>query len=54
LGTNVRGGTLDFDKASIWIELGYASACDYLQRVPRSEVLQRSVSTEITTIADER
>jgi NTE family protein len=32
LGTNVRGGTLDFDKAALWIELGYAAAHDYLKR----------------------
>jgi hypothetical protein len=32
LGTNVRGGTLDFDKAAMWIELGYAAAHDYLKR----------------------
>jgi NTE family protein len=54
LGTNVRGGTLDFDKANVWIELGYASASDYLQGVPRSEVVRQSVPTKITTIADER
>jgi NTE family protein len=32
LGTSVRGGTLDFDKAALWIELGYAAAIDYLKK----------------------
>jgi NTE family protein len=32
LGTSVRGGTLDFDKAAPWIELGYAAAYDYLKK----------------------
>ena len=34
LGTSVRGGTLDFDKAALWIELGYAAAYDYLRKTP--------------------
>jgi len=33
LGTNVGGGTLDFDKAALWIELGYASAYEYLKEM---------------------
>jgi NTE family protein len=34
LGTSVRGGTLDFDKAAMWIELGYAAAQAYLKKTP--------------------
>ncbi|MGO8947144.1 MAG: patatin-like phospholipase family protein [Ktedonobacterales bacterium] len=38
LGTNVGGGTLDFDKAGIWIELGYASASEYLKGVQQPDL----------------
>jgi predicted acylesterase/phospholipase RssA len=54
LGTNVRGGTLDFDKANIWIELGYASACEYLQGMRQSEALAPSVPSKTISIADGR
>ncbi|PWT71293.1 MAG: hypothetical protein C5B60_11080 [Chloroflexi bacterium] len=54
LGTNVRGGTLDFDKANIWIELGYASACEYLQGMRKSGALAPSVPSKTTSIADGR
>ena len=33
LGANVSGGTLDFDKAGTWIEIGYASASEYLSKL---------------------
>jgi len=48
LGTSVRGGTLDFDKAAPWIELGYAAACDYLKKSQRGErILTASSSSNV-------
>jgi NTE family protein len=49
LGTSVRGGTLDFDKAAMWIELGYAAASDYLRKTPTVSSGGETVLTAGTT-----
>jgi NTE family protein len=53
LGANISGGTLDFDKAAMWIELGYAGAYEYLREAQR---LPPSVSAplNVATVADAR
>ncbi len=50
LGASVTGGTLDFDRAGIWIDLGYASAIEYLRDIRRPDTPQTSTA-EIATDA---